>query len=251
MSGHSKWSTIKRKKGALDAKRGKIFTKIIKEIQVAARLGGGDDESNPRLRAAVLAAKAANMPNANIDRAIKKGTGEIESEAYEEVTYEAYGPGGVAILLETLTDNKNRTVSEIRHILTRHGGNLATSGSVAWMFEKKGLITLEKQTCGEDDLLNIVLEAGADDLSTEEDVYEISVDPTHFEKVKKALEAARLPIQSANLSMVPKNTVKVDEKTAPKIMTIMEALEDHDDVQNVYANFDIDDTLLQNLQGNA
>ncbi|MFA6744138.1 MAG: YebC/PmpR family DNA-binding transcriptional regulator, partial [Candidatus Neomarinimicrobiota bacterium] len=167
MSGHSKWSTIKRKKGAMDAKRGKTFTKIIKEIQVAAKLGGGDEESNPRLRTAILAAKSANMPLANVERAIKKGTGEIESVNYEEIVYEAYGPGGVAILMEAMTDNKNRTVSEIRHILTRHGGNLATSGSVAYNFEKKGIITISKEACSEDDLLMIALEAGADDISTE------------------------------------------------------------------------------------
>jgi YebC/PmpR family DNA-binding regulatory protein len=248
MSGHSKWSTIKRKKGALDAKRGKIFTKIIKEIQVAAKLGGGDEESNPRLRAAVIAAKAANMPAANIERAIKKGTGEIESVVYEEITYEAYGPGGVAILIESMTDNKNRTVSEIRHILTRHGGNLATSGSVAYNFEKKGIITVDKKACSEDDLLMIVLDAGAEDINTEEDVYEISMAPSHFEKVKKALEDAHIEVASASITMIPKTTVKADEKNAPKILGLMEALEDHDDIQNVYGNFDIDDSLLAELQ---
>lgn len=248
MSGHSKWSTIKRKKGALDAKRGKIFTKIIKEIQVAAKLGGGEEESNPRLRSAILAAKAANMPAANVERAIKKGTGEIESVNYEEITYEAYGPGGVAILMEALTDNKNRTVSEIRHILTRHGGNLATSGSVAFNFEKKGIITIDKKACSEDDLLMIALDAGADDISTEEDFYEVSMEPGHFEKVKKALENAKIELASAAVAMLPKNTVKADEKTAPKILSLMEALEDHDDIQNVYANFDIDDSLLSELQ---
>jgi YebC/PmpR family DNA-binding regulatory protein len=251
MSGHSKWATIKRKKGALDAKRGKIFTKLIKEIQVAAKLGGGDENANPRLRSAVLAAKAANMPRDNIERAIKKGTGEIASEAYEEITYEAYGPGGVAILLEAMTDNKNRTVSELRHIITRHGGNLATSGSVAWMFEKKGLITIDKKVCSEDDLLLIATDAGADDLTTEEEVYEISVDPMHYEKVKEALESAQIPIREASLTMLPKNTVKIDEKLAPKILALMEALEDHDDIQNVHANFDIDDSVLRQIQESA
>lgn len=251
MSGHSKWATIKRKKGALDAKRGKIFTKLIKEIQVAAKLGGGDENANPRLRSAVLAAKAANMPRDNIERAIKKGTGEIASEAYEEITYEAYGPGGVAILLEAMTDNKNRTVSELRHIITRHGGNLATSGSVAWMFEKKGLITVDKKACSEDDLLLIATDAGAEDLTTEEDVYEISVDPVHYEKVKAALESAKIPIREASLTMLPKSTVKVDEKLAPKILAMMEALEDHDDIQNVHANFDIDDSVLKQIQESA
>jgi len=248
MSGHSKWSTIKRKKGALDAKRGKVFTKIIKEIQVAAKLGGGDEEANPRLRPAILAAKAANMPLANVERAIKKGTGEIESVVYEEITYEAYGPGGVAVLMEALTDNKNRTVSELRHILTRHGGNLATSGSVAYNFEKKGIITIDKKACSEDDLLMVVLDAGADDISTEEDDYEVNVDPGHFEKVKKALESAGIAIASAAVTMIPKSTVKADEKIAPKILALMEALEDHDDIQNVHANFDIDDALLSQLQ---
>lgn len=248
MSGHSKWSTIKRKKGALDAKRGKIFTKIIKEIQVAAKLGGGDEEANPRLRTAVMAAKAANMPLANVERAIKKGTGEIESVTYEEITYEAYGPGGVAVLMEALTDNKNRTVSEIRHILTRHGGNLATSGSVAYNFEKKGIITIDRKACSEDDLLMVVLDAGAEDISTEEDVYEVNMEPGHFEKVKKALENAKIEVASAAVTMIPKTTIKADEKTAPKILGLMEALEDHDDIQNVYANFDIDDTLLSEIQ---
>lgn len=251
MSGHSKWATIKRKKGALDAKRGKIFTKLIKEIQVAAKLGGGDEEANPRLRSAILAAKAANMPRDNIERAIKKGTGEIASEAFEEITYEAYGPGGVAILMEAMTDNKNRTVSELRHIITRHGGNLATSGSVAWMFEKKGLITIDKSACSEDDLLLVATDAGADDLVTEEDAYEVSVDPAHFEKVKKALENAKITFREASLTMLPKSTVKVDEKVAPKILAMMEAIEDHDDIQNVYANFDIDDSILKQIQESA
>jgi len=251
MSGHSKWSTIKRKKGALDAKRGKTFTKIIKEIQVAAKMGGGDEESNPRLRSAILAAKAANMPLANVDRAIKKGTGEIESVIYEEITYEAYGPGGVAILMEAMTDNKNRTVSEIRHILTRHGGNLATSGSVAYNFEKKGIITIPKVACSEDDLLMIALDAGAEDISTEDDVYEVNADLGHYEKVKKAMEKANIAIESAAVTMIPKTTIKADEKTAPKILNLMEALEDHEDIQNVYANFDIDDQLLAEIQNAA
>jgi len=235
----------------MDAKRGKTFTKIIKEIQVAAKLGGGDEESNPRLRTAILAAKSANMPLANVERAIKKGTGEIESVNYEEIVYEAYGPGGVAILMEAMTDNKNRTVSEIRHILTRHGGNLATSGSVAYNFEKKGIITISKEACSEDDLLMIALEAGADDISTEEDAYEVNVDPAHFEKVKKALESANVTMESASLTMLPKTTIKADEKTAPKILNLMEALEDHEDIQNVYANFDIDDQLLSQIQNTA
>lgn len=251
MSGHSKWSTIKRKKGALDAKRGKIFTKLIKEIQVGAKMGGGDENANPRLRSAIQAAKAANMPLINVERAIKKGTGELEGVSYEEINYEAYGPGGVAILIEVMTDNKNRTVSEIRHILTRAAGNLATSGSVAWMFEKKGIITVDKKVCTEDALLLVATDAGADDLTAEGDFYEISVEPHSFENVKKALASNSIPIAEASITMVPKNTVKVDEKLAPKILGLMESIEDHDDVQNVYANFDIDDAILSKIQENA
>jgi len=248
MSGHSKWNTIKRKKGAADAKRGKIFTKIIKEIQVAAKMGGGDEHTNPRLRSAIQAAKAANMPATNIERAIAKGTGELEGVSYEEIGYEAYGPGGVAILMDALTDNKNRTVSDIRHILTKHGGSLATSGSVAYLFEKKGIITINKENCTEDDLLLVATDAGAEDINAEEDFYEISTDPSLFEDVKRALEENNLPIHEASISMIPKNTVKVDEDIAPKILKIMDALEEHEDIQNVYANFDIDDDILLKIQ---
>ncbi|MCK4447247.1 MAG: YebC/PmpR family DNA-binding transcriptional regulator [Candidatus Marinimicrobia bacterium] len=248
MSGHSKWNTIKRKKGAADAKRGKIFTKIIKEIQVAAKMGGGDEHTNPRLRSAIQAAKAANMPATNIERAIAKGTGELEGVSYEEIGYEAYGPGGVAILMDALTDNKNRTVSDIRHILTKHGGSLATSGSVAYLFEKKGIITINKENCTEDDLLLVATDAGAEDINVEEDFYEISTDPSLFEDVKRALEENNLPIHEASIFMIPKNTVKVDEDIAPKILKIMDALEEHEDIQNIYANFDIDDDILLKIQ---
>ncbi|MDD5766853.1 MAG: YebC/PmpR family DNA-binding transcriptional regulator [Candidatus Marinimicrobia bacterium] len=251
MSGHSKWSTIKRKKGALDAKRGRTFTKIIKEIQVAAKMGGGDENANPRLRTAIQAAKAANMPLINVERAIKKGTGELEGTVYEEINYEAYGPGGVAILMESMTDNKNRTVSEIRHILSRAGGNLATAGSVAYNFEKKGIITVDKKACTEDDLLLIVTDAGADDLTVEEEFYEVSVEPHSFEIVKKALNASSIAIAESSITMVPKTTVKLDEKAAQKILSLMDALEEHEDIQNVYGNFDIDDAILNKLQENA
>ena len=241
MSGHSKWSTIKRKKEKADAERGKIFTKLIREITTAARQGGGDENANPRLRTAILAAKAANMPQANIEKAIKKGTGELPGVVYEEKTYEGYGPGGVAIMIDTLTDNTNRTTSEVRHILTKHQGNLGESGCVSWMFEKKGLIAVNRQDCDEDKLMEVVLEAGAEDMTTEEDVYEIISLPENFTRVKEALDASNIPTVSAEITMIPKTTVKVDGKQAEQILKLMEALEDSDDVQQVYSNFDIDE----------
>ena len=241
MSGHSKWSTIKRKKEKADAERGKIFTKLIREITTAARQGGGDENANPRLRTAILAAKAANMPQANIEKAIKKGTGELPGVVYEEKTYEGYGPGGVAIMIDTLTDNTNRTTSEVRHILTKHQGNLGESGCVSWMFEKKGLIAVKRQDCEEDKLMEVVLEAGAEDMTTEEDVYEIISLPENFTRVKEALDANNIPTVSAEITMIPKTTVKVDGKQAEQILKLMEALEDSDDVQQVYSNFDIDE----------
>ncbi len=251
MSGHSKWAQIKRKKAVIDAKRGKVFSKLIKEITIAARMGGGDENSNPRLRQAILTAKSQNMPASNIERAIAKGTGELEGTTYEEISYEAYAPGGVAVLMEALTDNKNRTVSEIRHILTKHGGNLATTGSVSWMFENKGTITIDKEYCSEDDLLLIATEAGADDVNIADDCYEITTDPSAFEQVKSAFEDSNIKVLEAAISMIPKNTVKVEESNAPKILTIMEALEDHDDIQSVFSNFDIDDSILEKLQENG
>ncbi len=248
MSGHSKWSTIKHKKAAQDAKRGKIFTKLIKEITVAARLGGGDPAANPRLRAAIEAAKAANMPKNNIERAIKKGTGELEGVSYEEVTYEGYGPGGVAVLVETITDNRQRTVAEVRHIFAKRGGNLGEPGSVAWIFEKKGLIVVEKDKVDEDTLMAAALEAEAEDISDAGSEWEIETSPEDLSRVKKALEDKGIEILSAKVTMVPSNIVKVeDEKKAQQLIALMNALEENDDVQNVYANFDIPDELLEKV----
>ncbi len=247
MSGHSKWSTIKRKKGAVDAKRGKIFSKLNKEIMVAARLGGGDPAGNPRLRAAIAAARAENMPKENIDRAIKKGTGELEgASSYEEVIYEGYGPGGVAVLVESLTDNKNRTVSEVRHLFSKYGGSMGEAGCVAWMFEKKGVIAFSKTAVSEDDLMEAALEAGAEDLQVGESEYEVITDLASFEKVKAALEAKGFKYENAEIQMHPKSTVRVEEeKPAQQLLKLMEMLEDHDDVQHVFANFDIPDSLLE------
>jgi len=246
MSGHSKWSTIKRKKGALDSKRGKIFTKIIKEITLAARLGGGDIEGNSRLRQAVLAAKTENMPRDNIDRAIKKGTGEIGGgEAYEELTYEGYGPGGVAVLVEIMTDNKNRTVAEIRHIFSKHGGNLGENGCVSWLFDKKGSIVFDRKAINEDELIELALEVGADDIREEENEIEILTDPSMLENVRDALEGKGLKYVQASIGMIPQNTVKLDEGKAEQMLKMIDKLEDNDDVQNVYANFDIDDAIVE------
>ena len=248
MSGHSKWSTIKRKKGAIDAKRGKAFTKIIKEITLAARLGGGDVEGNSRLRQAVMAAKEENMPKDNIERAIKKGLGSGEGAAnYEEVTYEGYGPGGVAVLVEIMTDNKNRTVAEIRHILSKHGGNLGENGCVAWIFNKKGSIVIDKKIIDEDALMELALEAGAEDVTSEGNEFEVITDPASFEKVKKAIDAKGIKHLEARIGMIPSNTVKLEMNKAEQMLKMMEKLEDNDDVQNVYANFDIDDDVMEKL----
>lgn len=248
MSGHSKWATIKRKKAAVDAKRGKVFTQIIKEITVAARMGGGDPASNPRLRLIIDKAKANNMPAENIKRAIQRGTGELPGVSYEDVTYEGYGPGGAALLIESVTDNKNRTVSELRHLLERHGGKLGAANSVAWMFHKKGVISVPKANYSEDDLLEVILDAGAEDMKTEEDVYTITTSPDAFEKVKQALEGKGIKMDNAELQMVPENTVRVEGKDAEQLLKLMEVLEDHDDVQHVYSNFDIDDKVLASFQ---
>lgn len=245
MSGHSKWATIKRKKAALDAKKGKIFTKLIKEITIAARQGGGDPAGNPRLRLAIDNAKAENMPAENIERAIKKATGELEGVTYHELTYEGYGPAGVAMLVEVATDNKNRTVAEVRHIFSKHGGSLGETGSVAWMFERKGVITLPKQDKTEDDILAIVLDAGADDLQTEEEFYEITTSVENFESVRKALQENNLKVDNASLQWVAKNTLEVKGEDAEKVMKLIEALEDCDDVQNVYSNADIDEASIK------
>jgi YebC/PmpR family DNA-binding regulatory protein len=247
VSGHSKWSTIKRKKGALDAKRGKIFTKLIKEITVAARMGGGDPESNPRLRTAIAAAKAENMPKDNIERAIKKGTGELEGTQYEELVYEGYGPGGVAVLVEVLTDNKNRSIAEVRHIFSKHGGNLGENGCVSWMFDKKGLLVFSKDQVSEDDVMTVALEAGADDIKETEKEYEVTVDPSQFEAVKEAFDKAGIPYLVAEISMIPQNTIALEGKDAEKMLKLMDALEDSDDVQNAYANFDISEAIMETL----
>ena len=251
MSGHSKWSSIKHKKGALDAKRGKIFTKIIKEITVAARLGGGDPDGNPRLRTAILAAKGQNMPGDNITRAIKKGTGELEGIHYEEVTYEGYGPGGAAIFLEAMTDNKNRTVSEIRAALGKAGGNLGENGCVAWMFEQKGLITVKTESKDEDELMELAIDVGADDMKTADGHYEITTTVENFEDVRKALEDAGISIETAEVTRIPANTVAVDENKGKALLKLMDILEDHDDIQKSYSNFDIpDDVMNAILEGN-
>lgn len=247
MSGHSKWSQIKRKKGAADAKRGQVFTKLIKEITVAARFGGGDPEGNARLRTAIAAAKAENMPKDNIERAIKKGTGELEGVTYEEFPYEGYGPGGAAVLVEVLTDNKNRSTAEIRHIFSRSGGNLGEAGSVAWMFHKKGYIVIEKAAVGEDKLMEVVLDAGAEDIEAGAKEYEVTTDPQKLDAVKKALEKAGIKYQVAELTMYPQSTVALDGKHAEQMLRLMEQLEEHDDVQKVYANFDIPDTVMEQL----
>jgi len=248
MSGHSKWSTIKRKKGANDAKRGKIFTRLIKEITVAARAGGGDVDGNPRLRTAVAAAKVENMPKDNIARAIAKGTGEIAGEIYEEILYEGYGPGGVAVLVECMTDNRNRTVADIRHFFAKSTGNLGESGCVAWMFDKKGLIQIDKGAISEEELMDLALEAGAEDVVEEEEEFQVLTAPEDFETVRAALEEKGIAITEASVSMIPKNTVEVtEEKSARQLMRLMESLEDHDDVQQVHSNFDIDSDLMEQL----
>lgn len=247
MSGHSKWHSIKHKKAAADARRGKIFNKLIKEISVAARLGGGDAESNPRLRTAIQTAKAANMPLDNIKRAIMKGTGELPGQHYESVIYEGYGPGGVAVMVEILTDNKNRTVAEIRHVFSKNGGNLGESGCVNWMFEKKGYLTVSRAEASEERLLEILVDAGAEDIKTEGDVLAISTPQESFETVKKALEDAGISMQSGELTLLAQNSVPLDGKRAEQTLKLMEALEDHEDVQNVYSNFDIDDTVMETM----
>jgi YebC/PmpR family DNA-binding regulatory protein len=245
MSGHSKWHTIKHKKGALDAKRGKIFTKLIKEITVAARTGGsGDPDANPRLRKAISDAKAQNMPNDTIERAIKRGTGEIEGASYDEVVYEGYGPNGVAVMIEAMTDNRNRTVAEIRHLFTKNGGNLGESGSVAWMFEKKGYIVVDKSAINEDRLFEIAIEAGADDVKDEGSVFEVLTSPEAFEDVLKAVKENGIEPQAAEVSMIPQNYIHLEGAEAKQMLKLYEALEDHDDVQKVFANFDIDESEM-------
>jgi YebC/PmpR family DNA-binding regulatory protein len=250
VSGHSKWASIKHKKASTDAKRGKVFTKIVKEISIAARIGGGDLSGNPRLRTAIEKAKEVNMPSDNIKRAVMKGTGELPGVSYEEYIYEGYGPGGAAILIEVLTDNKNRTSPEIRHILTKNNGNMGEAGCVGWMFEKKGYILIEKTKIDEDTLMSIALDAGAEDMKNDpkEDNYEIITMPEHLGKVKTAIEAASIPVSLAEITMLPKNYAPVDEKQAEQIMRLIEALEDNEDVQNVYTNVDVPEEVIAKVE---
>ncbi|MGQ9569785.1 MAG: YebC/PmpR family DNA-binding transcriptional regulator [Thermodesulfovibrionales bacterium] len=246
MSGHSKWAQVKHKKAVVDARKGKIFSKIAKEIAIAARLGGGDPDGNPRLRTVIEKAKEVNMPSENIKRAIMKGTGELPGLAYEESVYEGYGPGGTAILLEVLTDNRNRTVSEIRHIMAKNGGNLVEAGCVAWMFEKKGYILVEKSKIDEDTLMSVALEAGAEDMKNDpnEENFEIITAPEDMSRIKLALESANFPISLSEITMLPKSYVALDEKSAEQMIRLIDALEDHEDIQNVYTNFDIPDEVM-------
>ena len=245
MSGHSKWHTIKHKKGALDAKRGKMFTRIIKELTVAARNGGGDPDSNPRLRPVIADAKAVNMPADNIKKAIQRGTGELPGVSYEEVTYEGYGPGGAAVIIEALTDNKNRTVGELRHMLTKHNGNLAESNAVAWMFSKKGYIVVDKAGADEEKLLNAVLEAGGDDLRDDGDTWEVLSEPSAFEAVRDAVKALGVEPATAQVAMLPQNYIKLEGKDASNMIRLMDALDDHDDVKQVWSNFDIEEREIE------
>jgi len=247
MSGHSKWSSIKHKKAATDAKRGKIFTKLIKEITVAARMGGGDIDANPRLRSAVLAAKAENMPKDNIDRAINKGTGELEGVNYEESVYEGYGPGGAAVLVESLTDNKNRTVAEVRHIFSKNGGSLGENGCVAWMFDKKGYIVVEGDAIDEDTVMEAALEAGAEDVREEAGNYEVITTPEEFEAVKQAIDDAQIATVTAEITMLPQTTADLTGKNAEQMVRLMEMMEDCDDVQKVYTNADIPEEVINSL----
>ncbi len=251
MSGHSKWSKIKRKKASADAARGRVFTRIIREITVAARHGGGDPNANPRLRTAIDAAKAANMPNENIERAIKRGTGELEGVTLEEVTYEAYGPNGVAILIEVVSDNRNRTTSAIRHVLGRHNGSLGGQGSVAWQFHTQGIINIDAKKYEEDAIIAYALEGGATDVKTEEDEYVIITSPENFSNVKDILENNKIEIQRSELTKIPQSTVPISEKDAPKVLKLFEALDELDDVQHVYANFDIPEAVMEKISAEA
>lgn len=247
MSGHSKWAQIKRKKAAVDAKRGKVFTRLIREISVAARLGGSDEDANPRLRQAVYGAKAANMPSENIKRAIQRGTGELPGISYEEAVFEGYGPGGVAIMMEVMTDNRKRTVANIRHLMSRHGGNLGEPGCVSWIFDKRGLITVDREGVEEDELLQTVLDVGGEDLSEVEDVFEISSEPEKVFAVRDSLEQNGFSVRSAEISMVPRNTVHVDGAAARRLLQLMDGLEDHEDIQYVHSNLDVDETVLAEM----
>jgi len=247
VSGHSKWAQIKRKKAVVDAKRGQVFTKIIKEITVAARLGGGDEDANPRLRQAVLSAKAANMPADNVKRAVQKGTGELPGISYEDAMFEGYGPGGVAIMVEVTTDNRKRTVAELRHLITKHGGNLGETGCVAWMFNKKGLITVEKNGVNDESLLDSILTGGGDDFSDEDDVYVVESTPDQMISVREQLEADGFSVISSEIMLTPQNSMSVEGETAKRVIQLLEALDDHDDVQKVSANFDFDDAEIEEV----
>jgi YebC/PmpR family DNA-binding regulatory protein len=247
MSGHSKWASIKHKKAIVDAKRGQAFTKIIREITVAAKTGGGDPNMNPRLRTAIQSGKEANMPADNIDRAIKKGTGELEGVSYEEVTYEGFGPEGSAVLVACLTDNKNRSASELRSLFNKNGGNMGSAGTVAWMFEKKGFIVIQKSATTEDQLMEIAIGAGAEDMTSTDQVFEVTTAPQDLWAVREAIEKAKIKIESANLTMIPKNLVSVSADTGRKVVHLIEALEEHDDVQNVYSNADIPEEVMKEL----
>jgi YebC/PmpR family DNA-binding regulatory protein len=247
MSGHSKWSTIKHKKGAADAKRGKIFTKLIKEITVAARMGGGDPESNPRLRHALSSARSQNMPKDTFERAIKKGTGELEGVNYEEIVYEGYGPGGVAVLVECLTDNKNRTIAEVRHAFGKAGGNVGTDGCVSWMFDKKGLISVSKEKSDEETLMEVALDAGAEDIKEETDSFDIITEPADFDAVKEAIDAAGIKYEVAEITMIPQNLTKIEGKEAEQMIKFMDVLDDSDDVQKFYSNADIPDEVFDSM----
>lgn len=247
MAGHSKWANIKHRKAAVDAKRGKVFTKLIRELTVAAKHGGGDPEANPRLRTAISAAKSQNMPNDTIDRAIKRGTGEIGGDEFHEISYEGYGPGGSAVLVQALTDNRNRTVADIRRIFMKHGGNLGESGCVAWLFDMKGRIAFEEDKVSEDEVFEIALEAGADDVTTEDSELVVITPPDAFESVKTAIEKAGLSYESAEVTMIPQNSVKIEGKEAEHMIRLMEALEESDDVQSVYSNFDVPEEVIESL----
>jgi YebC/PmpR family DNA-binding regulatory protein len=247
MSGHSKWATIKRKKGKLDAARGRTFTKLIKEITIAARAGGGDPDGNPRLRTAIQTAKTANMPQDNIKKAIQKGTGELPGVTYEETSYEGYGPGGAAVIMEVVTDNKNRTVAEVRHTFAKYNGNLGETGCVGWMFDRRGQIIVEAGKAEEEQLMELVLEAGADDLLTSDETFEVVTTYDKFEAVKNAIETANIDYSEAQITMIPQTTIKLEGSKAESMIKLMMALEDHDDIQNVYANFDIDDDIMEKM----
>jgi len=249
MSGHSKWATIKHKKAATDAKRGRVFTRLIRELTIAARIGGGDPNSNPRLRTAIAAAKNENMPNDNIERAILRGTGQLEGEQFEEVTFEGYGPGGVGMLIQAVTTNRNRVVGEMRHLMSKNGGNLAEAGAVGWMFHRKGEITIPKEAASEEKLLDIVLEAGGEDLKDDGSSWYITTPPEALEQVKEALAKAGITLAAAEVGMVPQNYIRLTGQQATQMVRLVEALEEHDDVQHVYANFDIDESEIQAAVG--